>query len=355
MTAESQPSPAPTPGRTPGVVVGLDLGGTTINATVADERGRYLLDELLETPSRVLEGPAATVAALGSAFAAALQRVGRSRADVAAVGLDTPGPASANGVLSSKGATNFNGPQWHGFDIRTALATHLALPVTYTNDANAAALYAHHSYFGPVAADRSSIAVIIGTGLGGGVVESGRVVQGAAGMAGELGHVHIPLQGLLADGQPLPECNCGFTGDAESVASLTGITRNLLPYWLTRYPDHPLVTLPIADAAKQVRRYAESNDPLALQIFEQQAAAVGRLFTITANITDPHVYFLGGGVVEAAAHFRHWFLQRVRTHTLLRAEQEAAASFQVVPDRDMAGARGAAIAARAALGLPGHP
>ena len=53
-------------------------------------------------------------------------------------------------------------------------------------------------------------------------------------MAGELGHVHIPMDGLLAEGQPLPTCSCGFVGDAESVASLTGIERNLLPYWLTQ-------------------------------------------------------------------------------------------------------------------------
>ena len=55
-------------------------------------------------------------------------------------------------------------------------------------------------------------------------------------MAGELGHVHIPMHGLLADGQPMPACNCGFAGDAESVASLTGIEKNLLPYWLTPLP-----------------------------------------------------------------------------------------------------------------------
>jgi len=65
-------------------------------------------------------------------------------------------------------------------------------------------LYAHHVFFGEHAADHSSVAAIVGTGLGGGVIEAGRVIRGAAGMAGELGHVHIPMQGLLADGQPVP-------------------------------------------------------------------------------------------------------------------------------------------------------
>ena len=82
----------------------------------------------------------------------------------------------------------------------------------------------------------------------------------------------------------------------------------------------------VQEAAKQVRRYAEAGDPMALQIFEQQAAALGRLFTIAANFTDPHAYFLGGGVVETEPHFREWFLGRVREHTLLRQEQEEVAT-----------------------------
>jgi predicted NBD/HSP70 family sugar kinase len=200
--------------------------------------------------------------------------------------------------------------------------------------------------FGAEAARHSSISAIVGTGLGGGVIEAGRVVRGVAGMAGELGHVYIPMHGLLDDGQPLPECNCGFAGDAESVASLTGIEKNLLPYWLTRFDGHELGSVgSLGGAAKLVRAYGEKGDPLALRIFEQQAMALGRLFTIAANFTDPTAYFLGGGVVETGPRFREWFLAKVREHTALREEQTRLAVFALVPDLDMAGARGAAIAA----------
>jgi predicted NBD/HSP70 family sugar kinase len=168
-------------------------------------------------------------------------------------------------------------------------------------------------------------------------------------MAGELGHVWIPMDGLLGEGQPVPSCNCRLSGDAESVASLTGIQKNLLPYWLSRYPDHPLAQVSLADAAKQVRGYGESGDPLALRIFTQQAMAIGRLFTIAANFTDPDAYFVGGGVVEAAPHFREWFLEQVREHTIRREEQEKGSAIALVPDLDMAGARGSAIAACAAV------
>src|SRR5437870_7984555 len=201
----------------------------------------------------------------------------------------------------------------------------------YTSDASAAAVYARSVCSGARAHRRSSISAIVGTGLGGGVIEAGHIVKGAAGMAGELGHVHIPMEGLLGEGQPLPHCNCGFDGDAESVASLTGIEKNLLPYWLTRFEGHELARAPSpAKAAMAVRGLGEKGDPLARKIFEQQAMALGRLFTIAANFTDPSAYFLGGGVVETSPDFREWFLAKVRENTVLRDEQKRGARFALV-------------------------
>ena len=165
-------------------------------------------------------------------------------------------------------------------------------------------------------------------------------------MAGELGHVHIPMDGLLGHQQAVPRCKCGLAADVESVASLTGIANNLLPYWLTMFPGHELAAVGDATrAAKLVRGYAENGDEMALKIFEQQAMALGRLFTIASNFTDPDAFFVGGGVVETAQHFRDWFLETVRQHTALREEQARVTRFALVPDLDMAGARGAAVAA----------
>jgi glucokinase len=328
------------------VVVGLDNGGTSDNGTVLDPDGQFLIDRMAEVPSLVREGPDKAIQALVECVEHVLALAGVPLAKVRALGLDTPGPASADGVISSKGATNFGEPPWRGFDIRGALQERTGLPVLYNNDGNAAALYAHHVRFGPKSAEFASVSAIVGTGLGGGIIESGRVVKGAAGMAGELGHVSIPVAGLLEPGQPMPWCNCGLSADVESFASLTGITNNLLPYWLTRYPEHPLASQPIQVAAKLVRSYGEKGDTLALAIFRQQAIALGRLFTILANVLDPDAYFLGGGVMEAAPDFRDWFLKIVRENTELREEQARVAEIALVPDLDMAGARGSAVAAR---------
>ena len=267
------------------------------------------------------------------------------REKVRAVGLDTPGPASADGVLATGGATNFGHPDWSRFNIRAALEERLGIPVLYNNDGNAAALYAHYVRHGADAENRSSVSAIVGTGFGGGVVYDGRIIKGATGMAGELGHMPIPVYGVLEPDQPIPSCACGQVGDAESIASLTGITRNLLPYWLTRYPDHELASMDIAKAAKQVRGYAERGDEMALAIFRQQAMAMGQVFSIAAKFTDPDTYFVGGGVIEAAPHFRDWFVATVKEHTKFYVEQSQIAEITLVPDLDMAGARGSAIAA----------
>src|SRR4051794_37249061 len=90
------------------VVVGLDNGGTANNATVLGLDGHFLVDRLIEVPSRVLEGPDIAVEALVESLDTVLEATGVSRDAVRSVGLDTPGPASANGVINALGATNFS-------------------------------------------------------------------------------------------------------------------------------------------------------------------------------------------------------------------------------------------------------
>ena len=238
------------------VVVGIDVGGSKTNATVVDLTGAFLVDRMADVPSLVSDGPEAALDAIVEAMNVALVAGGVPDATVLAVGLDTPGPASATGVISSKGSTNFQQPAWRGYDVRAATEARLGVPVLYHNDGNAATLYAHEHLFGPDSPHRSSVAAIVGTGLGGGVVERGHIVRGASGMAGEFGHVPIPMDGLLELDQPLPQCNCGLVADLESIASLSGIERNLLPYWLSRYPGHPLGKLAARSPARRPERSA---------------------------------------------------------------------------------------------------
>jgi predicted NBD/HSP70 family sugar kinase len=110
-----------------------------------------------------------------------------------------------------------------------------------------------------------------------------------------------------------------------------------------------LADVAVGAAAKQVRDYGERGDELAQRIFDQQAMAIGRMFTIAANFVDPDAYFIGGGVTDTSAEFRTGFVERVQAATQLRDEQAKVATFAIAPDLDMAGARGSALAALRAI------
>ncbi len=115
-----------------------DLGGTAINYTLINGEEKFLIEGLCEHPARSKEGPEICLQQIADGLEIAVRQVGLAVEDVVVVGLDTPGPASASGVLSAKGSTNFVHADWAGFDIRDGLARKLGKPVTYLNDGNAA-------------------------------------------------------------------------------------------------------------------------------------------------------------------------------------------------------------------------
>jgi len=321
---------------------GVDLGATKINITLLGEDGQFAVKEMLETPSLVEKGPEETLKQIDSALHIACQQIGIDFSRVRAVGLDTPGPASTEGVIAAQGSTNFGNSDWSRFPIREAVERTLGLPTTYANDGNAAALHCHRVKFG-MDPGVSSLTAAVGTGLGGGLVVNGQLVVGAAGFAAEIGHVVLPTANLVEPGQPTPKCNCGRLGDAEAYASLTGIKNNLLPYFLQRYPAHPLWKVPEANGerAKQVRSYGENGDEMARLIFKKQAIALGVLFDIAMQFLDLNAFFVGGGIMQTGPDFREWFLQTVRENLPLLDEQQNV-TVEVASDGDMAGARGAA-------------
>jgi predicted NBD/HSP70 family sugar kinase len=325
------------------VVAGIDLGGTAINYTFLDERGQFLIQGLCEHPARSVEGPEVCLGQIVAGLEMAAGRAGIPISKLVAAGLDTPGPASASGVLSRRGSTNFVHPDWAGYDIRAGLEARLGLPVTYLNDGNAAALWGHASVFG--SENRAtSVSAIIGTGLGGGVITGGRVVTGRNGFGGELGHVLLPWQSIPGLDGLEPVCNCGRTGDLESLCSLTAIRRTLLPHFLARNPGHPLAAVAeIGEAAKRVRGLAERGDAVCRAIFQIQARALGLFFDEMINVFDPDALIVGGGAVETDEAFRGWFVGEIRAGMPTQREEQADLPIHVMPAGDTAGARGAAL------------
>jgi glucokinase len=327
------------------VVAGVDLGGTAINYTFLNAQEEFLIDALCEHPARSKEGPEICLGQIAAGLEIAAQRAGLHPEDIAVIGLDTPGPASAAGVFSARGSTNFENRDWAGFDIRRHVADKLARPVTYLNDGNAAALWGHFVLFG-ASNSATSISAIVGTGLGGGVIINGSVVEGRRGFGGELGHVLIPYQSIhgMRDLQPL--CNCGRSGDLESLCSLTAIERCFLPFFLRLHPGHQLAQIgDLRQAAKLVRGLAENGDSMCRDIFRVQAHALGLFLDAMINTFDPDALLVGGGALETSPEFQRWFLGEIRAGMPNQREEQADIPIHVMPNGDTASARGAAIEA----------
>ena len=324
------------------LVAGVDLGGTAVNYTFL-QGGRFLVEGLCEHPSLAPQGPEICLRQMVDGLEVAAQRWAVSLKQVAVVGLGTPGPATAGGVLSASGSTNFVHADWPGFDIRQALEQRLGIPVVYINDGNAGALWGHFVLFGEHN-DATSISAIIGTGLGGGVVVGNRVLIGRHGFAGELGHVLLPYQSIPGLENCRPLCNCGRVGDLESLCSLTAIERSLLPAYLPKYPGHELGQLgDPRKAARMVRGLAERGDPLAREIFGAQAQALGLFFDEMINTFDPDAVIVGGGAIETGPEFQQWFIEQIGRAMPAHWEEHNDTPIRIMPNGDTAGARGAAI------------
>jgi glucokinase len=312
---------------------------------LVNSQEQFLIEGLFEYPSLAKQGPDVCLRQIEDGLKNAAEKANVLVSDIVAVGLDTPGPASAAGLLSAKGSTNFVHPNWAGFDIREALAKRLGKPVTYLNDGNAGALWGHFTIFGANSRE-TSISVVIGTGLGGGIIIDGNVVKGRMGFGGELGHVLIPYQSIPGTTGLTPECNCGRIGDLESVCSLTAIEKSLLPFFLARYPGHDLANLAdLHHAAKLVRGLADRGDTMCREIFRVQAHALGLFFDEMINTFDPDALIVGGGALEASQEFQSWFIEEIRAGMPTQREEQADIPILVMPHGDTAGARGAAIEA----------
>ena len=326
------------------VVAGIDLGGTAINYTLITRDEKFLIEGLCEHPALSKQGPEVCLQQIedGLKIAADLAKVPLT--DIVAIGLDTPGPASAAGQLSAKGSTNFVHASWAGFDIREGLARKLGKPVSYLNDGNAGALWGHFTIFGANSKE-TSVSIVIGTGLGGGVIIDGNVVKGRKGFGGELGHVLIPFQSIPGTEGLKPLCNCGRLGDIESVCSLTAIEKTFLPYFLPKYPDHELAKVDRSKAAKMVRGMADRGDAMCREIFRVQAHGIGLFLDEMVNTFDPDALIIGGGALEASETFQKWFIEQVRIGMPTQREEQADIPIYVMPNGDTAGSRGAAIEA----------
>ena len=155
----------------------------------------------------------------------------------------------------------------------------------------------------------------------------------------------LPYHSIAEVGELTPRCNCGRTGDLESLCSLTAIESSLLPFFLAREPGHELAGLDIHTAATRVRGLAEQGDAMCRRIFRVQARALGLFFDQMVNVFDPDALIVGGGALEASEAFQCWFVDEVRAGMPAQRREQDGIPIRVMPNGDTAGARGAAVEA----------
>jgi glucokinase len=253
-------------------VIGLDLGGTKIAAALVGTDGTVLARHTLPTPAT--SGAQAVLDALAEA-ARAVWAPGTGAIGIAAAGVIDP----VTGTVTSATDT-IRG--WAGTALAAGLATRTGLPVACDNDVRAAAA----TELDGADDDGTLIYAAVGTGVGGAFAASGRMLHGAAGIAGHLGHLPSPE----ADGLP---CTCGATGHLEAIAAGPAITAHCVRLGGQR-----------ADRLQTVAERAAHGDPHATAAITLGARAMGRALGGLANALGPHRVVVAGGVPRIGALYQ---------------------------------------------------
>ncbi|GHO69248.1 glucokinase [Ktedonobacter sp. SOSP1-52] len=275
------------------LVVGVDLGGTQIRAAVL--QGATLLSR-----ANLLTGdngtPERVIPRLFQAVDQALADAQLTPAQIAGIGIAAPGPLNnRTGVVISPP----NLPGWTDIPLRDIFAEHYQLPIYLENDANAAGLGEH--LFGAGRGSNEMVYLTISTGIGGGVITNGKILEGIAGAAGELGHITVDWRG-----EP---CGCGNVGCLEGLASGTGIARRVLAAIargegeeLLRFARQQQSGLHADEElrvdARLVAQAATAGVFLAQQVLGEASEALGVGLVNIIHIFNPELIVLGGGLMQ---------------------------------------------------------
>jgi glucokinase len=270
------------------ILVGVDLGGTSLLAVATNGKGKILGSKKRKTNAE--EGASAVLKRIQRTIRDAVREAGRKLSDVRAIGIGAPGPLNPKtGVILH--APNL-GPTWNDLPLAAHLRKEMGCPVYLGNDVNVGAIGEHA--LGAGRGHKNLVAIFVGTGIGGGLILNNRLYRGVRYTAGELGHMV-----LLADG---PVCGCGKHGCAEALASRTAIERDIRAQIEA---GHASIVPKLLEKAGQttmsssiIEQALDANDWVVQTVMAQAEYYMGLLVANIVNVLDPEVIVLGGGVVE---------------------------------------------------------
>lgn len=261
---------------------GVDIGGTTVKIGLFDAAGELL--EKWEIPTVKANAGEAIVPDVAKSLLAKMQERGFGVQELVGIGVGAPGAVDQDGTLVG-GAVNIG---WKPFNIPDTLRAYIDVPVKAANDANVAAF--GEMWRGGGKGYSNMVAVTLGTGVGGGIIINGSILTGATGAGGEIGHIHM-------NDEETEECGCKKKGCLEQYASATGIVR--LARRRLAKDETPSVLRGQELSAKAVFDAVKAGDAVATEIAVQFGEYLGKGLAAVADVVNPEVFVIGGGVSKA--------------------------------------------------------
>ncbi len=263
--------------------IGVDLGGTTVKIGVFSQDGE--LKEKWEIPTRIEEEGKYILGDIATSINNKIAELQLTTEDVMGVGIGVPGPAIDGGIIGP-----CDNLYWGIFNIEEELSPLInGIKVSATNDANAAAC--GEVWKGGGIGAKNAVFVTLGTGVGGGIVVDGKVLNGTFGAAGEIGHIQM----LKTETE---QCTCGKYGCLEQYVSATGIVNYCNKLLKVSDTESKLRNIEQI-TAKDIFDCAKENDKLATEVVEFLYDTLGTALSYISCTIDPEVFVIGGGVSRA--------------------------------------------------------
>jgi glucokinase len=270
--------------------LGVDVGGTKVQVSLVAEPGRKL--ESLRRPTPRDGGPEDVVAAIEQAMEETLAKAGTAPGHLTAVGIAIPGVVDPDlGRIVVTPNLNLT-----GVPIGSHLESRFRVPVAVGNDCNLGTL--GEKWLGAAQGADSVVGILVGTGIGAGCIQGGRLWRGARESAGEIGHMIMQIDG--------PKCGCGNRGCFEALASRTAVQRDIRQAVAA---GRATVLSSLSDGDLSIirsgllRRALAEKDELVTEIMRRASEVIGHACLTVRHLIDPELIVLGGGMVEACADF----------------------------------------------------
>ena len=321
----------------PQIYAGIDLGGTSFIATIADEKGKVLGSSGCATVRDA--SPKDSIAAIADNVLLAAKDAQIKIRRVRAIGIGAPGAVDAKKGVVVK-APNLG---WQNVPLARTLRKHLGPEVFVGNDVQVAIIGEHA--FGAAKGTKRAIGIWVGTGIGGGLISRGKLDRGSRGAAGEIGHMVIKEDG--------PLCGCGRNGCVEALASRTAMERDMRA--LAANTD-PCITLQIMKergkermTSSVIQRALKAGCPVMHEVVARAQHYLGLLAGNLVNVYDPEMVVIGGGVAQRLEEAFVGPIAETARSRFLRPDPDHKVGIVHATLGDYSGALGASVLARQAL------